>query len=70
MLDLGEIGFKTGKGWQEWTPEQMKDIQRRLKKYLIEYSRETEEYDLWTPVMTAQRAHEKTNFTLEGKLWV
>lgn len=38
MLDKGDLGFKTGKGWQEWTPEQMKASSNGLKEYLIDYA--------------------------------
>jgi 3-hydroxybutyryl-CoA dehydrogenase len=39
MFDRGELGFKTGKGWQEWTPEEMKSINTELREYLIDYSK-------------------------------
>ncbi|HHU05295.1 MAG TPA: 3-hydroxyacyl-CoA dehydrogenase family protein [Clostridiales bacterium] len=38
MLKRGDLGFKTGKGWQEWTPEQMKASADGLKEYLIDYA--------------------------------
>jgi 3-hydroxybutyryl-CoA dehydrogenase len=31
-----ELGFKTGKGYQEWTSEQVKQSRERLLEYLIE----------------------------------
>ncbi|MFV0465306.1 MAG: 3-hydroxyacyl-CoA dehydrogenase family protein [Lachnospiraceae bacterium] len=34
-LDHGEIGFKTGKGFQEWTPEEIEKSRRDLNEYLI-----------------------------------
>ena len=37
MLDRGDLGFKTGKGWQEWTPEQMQASNTGLREYLIDY---------------------------------
>jgi 3-hydroxybutyryl-CoA dehydrogenase len=37
MLDNGELGMKSGKGWQEWTPEQVKDIQEVLRTHLITF---------------------------------
>ncbi|MCC8123682.1 MAG: 3-hydroxyacyl-CoA dehydrogenase family protein [Oscillospiraceae bacterium] len=37
MLDRGDNGFKTGKGWQEWTPEQMEASNTGLREYLIDY---------------------------------
>jgi len=36
MLDKGDLGFKTGKGWQEWTPEQMAAVGTGLREYLID----------------------------------
>ncbi|MBQ9980530.1 MAG: 3-hydroxyacyl-CoA dehydrogenase family protein [Oscillospiraceae bacterium] len=38
MLDRGDLGFKTGKGWQEWTAEEMKASSDGLKEYLIDYA--------------------------------
>ena len=38
MLDRGDLGFKSGKGWQEWTPEEMKASSNGLKEYLIDYA--------------------------------
>ena len=35
MLDRGDLGVKTLKGWQEWTPEQVEDINAGLREYLI-----------------------------------
>ena len=37
MLERGDNGFKTGKGWQEWTPEQMTAVNTGLREYLIDY---------------------------------
>ncbi len=34
-LENGEIGFKTGKGFQEWTPEQIEKSKKDLNEYLI-----------------------------------
>jgi len=36
MLDRGDLGFKSGKGWQEWTPEQMTAEATELREYLID----------------------------------
>lgn len=36
MLDRGDDGFKTGRGWQEWTPEQMEAENTHLREYLID----------------------------------
>lgn len=38
MLERGDLGFKTGTGWQSWTPEQMKAASNGLKEYLIDYN--------------------------------
>ncbi|MCD7948591.1 MAG: 3-hydroxyacyl-CoA dehydrogenase family protein [Oscillospiraceae bacterium] len=37
MIDRGELGFKTGKGFQDWTPEQIEASNTRLREYLIDY---------------------------------
>ena len=36
MLDRGDYGFKSGKGWQEWTPEQISETNTGLREYLID----------------------------------
>ncbi len=36
MLGNGDNGFKTGKGWQEWTPEQIEASNTNLREYLID----------------------------------
>ena len=38
MLSRGELGMKSGKGWQEWTPEQVEKINTGLREYLIDYN--------------------------------
>ena len=38
MLDRGDLGMKSGKGWQEWTPEQAAAVNQGLRKYLIEHN--------------------------------
>jgi 3-hydroxybutyryl-CoA dehydrogenase len=38
-VQKGELGFKTGKGFQNWTPEQAKLSRERLLDYLIEWTR-------------------------------
>lgn len=35
LLDKGDIGFKTGRGFQEWTPEQIEKSKKDLNEYLI-----------------------------------
>jgi 3-hydroxybutyryl-CoA dehydrogenase len=37
MLDRGDLGFKSGRGWQEWTPERIEEENTGLRKYLIEF---------------------------------
>jgi 3-hydroxybutyryl-CoA dehydrogenase len=34
-VDTGELGFKSGKGFQEWTPEQIANSRKQLTEYLI-----------------------------------
>lgn len=34
-VEKGELGFKTGKGFQEWTPKEAEKSRRRLMEYLI-----------------------------------
>ncbi|MDR1247046.1 MAG: 3-hydroxyacyl-CoA dehydrogenase family protein [Clostridiales Family XIII bacterium] len=36
LVAKGDLGFKTGKGYQSWTPEQIEASNRRLREYLIE----------------------------------
>ena len=38
MLDRGDLGMKSGKGWQEWTPEQAASVGAGLREYLIDYN--------------------------------
>ena len=38
MMDKGHNGFKTGKGWFEWTKEEMENSSENLREYLLEYS--------------------------------
>ncbi|MBU1168683.1 MAG: 3-hydroxyacyl-CoA dehydrogenase family protein [Proteobacteria bacterium] len=35
-VDKGELGFKTGKGFQDWSPEQIEQSRKRLTEYLID----------------------------------
>jgi 3-hydroxybutyryl-CoA dehydrogenase len=35
MLDRGDLGMKSGKGWQEWTPEQIEQISAALREHLV-----------------------------------
>ena len=36
MLERGDLGMKSGKGWQEWTPEQAAEVNTRLNGYLAD----------------------------------
>ncbi|MCL2376466.1 MAG: 3-hydroxyacyl-CoA dehydrogenase family protein [Defluviitaleaceae bacterium] len=35
MLDKGDVGFASGKGWQEWPSDEMEASRVRLREYLI-----------------------------------
>lgn len=35
-IEAGNLGFKTGKGFREWTPAQMQELRETLSRYLIE----------------------------------
>jgi 3-hydroxybutyryl-CoA dehydrogenase len=35
LRDSGDLGFKTGKGFRSWTPEQMQAVKDGLNEYLI-----------------------------------
>ncbi len=43
MLDRGDLGMKSGKGWQEWTPEQIQEENTKLREYLIDYNAKQKE---------------------------
>ena len=36
MLSRGEVGMKSGKGWQRWTPEQAAVSKANLRSYLVD----------------------------------
>lgn len=36
MLDRGDLGMKTGKGWQEWSPERIEKLTTELREYLVD----------------------------------
>jgi len=38
MLSRGELGMKSGKGWQEWTPEQITELTTRLREHLVDHA--------------------------------
>ncbi|MDR1571982.1 MAG: 3-hydroxyacyl-CoA dehydrogenase family protein [Clostridiales Family XIII bacterium] len=40
LVEKGDLGFKTGKGYQSWTPEQIEASNRRLREYLIEVTKD------------------------------
>ena len=37
MLDNGDNGMKTGKGWLDWSPEEIARVQNRLREHLIKF---------------------------------
>jgi 3-hydroxybutyryl-CoA dehydrogenase len=39
LVDKGDLGFKTGKGYQEWSPEQITASNKRLREYLIDVTK-------------------------------
>lgn len=39
LVENGDLGFKTGKGYQTWTPEQIAASNKRLKEYLIDVTK-------------------------------
>jgi len=40
LVAKGDLGFKTGKGYQTWTPEQAAASRLRLKEYLIDVTKD------------------------------
>jgi 3-hydroxybutyryl-CoA dehydrogenase len=34
-VEQGDLGFKTGQGFQKWTPEDIRKSRKRLQKYLL-----------------------------------
>lgn len=36
LVERGDLGFKTGKGYQAWSPEQIAASNKRLREYLID----------------------------------
>lgn len=42
LVAKGDLGFKTGKGYQTWTPEEAEASRKRLSEYLIEVTRSLE----------------------------
>lgn len=41
LVEKGDLGFKTGKGYQTWTPEQIEASNKRLKEYLIKVTKDS-----------------------------
>jgi 3-hydroxybutyryl-CoA dehydrogenase len=39
LVAKGDLGFKTGKGYQSWTQEQMEASNKRLREYLIDVTK-------------------------------
>ena len=39
LVEKGELGFKTGKGLQEWTPEEAQESYKRLQEYLMKVTK-------------------------------
>jgi len=39
----GELGFKTGSGFQAWTPQKMDEARRRLTAHLIEWTKKNQD---------------------------
>lgn len=40
LVAKGDLGFKTGKGYQSWTPEQAAASNKRLREYLIDVTKD------------------------------
>ncbi|MGI6730706.1 MAG: 3-hydroxyacyl-CoA dehydrogenase family protein [Anaerovoracaceae bacterium] len=40
LVAKGDLGFKTGKGYQTWTPEEIEASNRRLREYLIDVTKD------------------------------
>jgi len=40
LVKKGDLGFKTGKGFQEWSPEETKASYKRLQEYLMKVTKE------------------------------
>jgi len=38
MLDRGDLGMKSGKGFQEWPPERVAELTAGLREYLVDYN--------------------------------
>ncbi len=39
LVEKGHLGFKTGRGFQEWSPEKVQESRTRLKEYLLEVTK-------------------------------
>lgn len=40
LVEKGNLGFKTGKGFQEWTPEEAQASYKRLQEYLMKVTKD------------------------------
>jgi 3-hydroxybutyryl-CoA dehydrogenase len=38
-VESGELGFKTGIGFQEWSPEEAQRSRKRLQEYLLKVTK-------------------------------
>jgi 3-hydroxybutyryl-CoA dehydrogenase len=41
IVDKGDLGFKSGRGFQKWTPDKVTESHRRLKTYLLDVTAES-----------------------------
>jgi 3-hydroxybutyryl-CoA dehydrogenase len=44
-VEKGELGFKTGRGFQEWNQESIQQSRKQLLEYLIRWNRDLKESD-------------------------
>jgi len=40
LVEKGDLGFKTGKGYQDWSPQQIQASNTRLREYLIDVTKD------------------------------
>ncbi len=40
MVDRGDLGFKSGRGFQDWPPEEAEKSRKRLQEYLLEVTKD------------------------------
>lgn len=41
-VERGDLGFKTGRGFQDWSPEEIEKSRKRLQEYLLEVTKKEE----------------------------